>query len=77
MPQAGAVPGETLAPTQPFPLRPAPLHPATLSADEAFGFTPWDRAQCREAHRGAALRRRLHAALRARARSSTRAWSAA
>ena len=32
VPQAGAVPGETLAPTQPFPLRPASLHPATFSA---------------------------------------------
>jgi quinoprotein glucose dehydrogenase len=49
VPQAGAVPGETLAPTQPFPVLPAPLHPASLSADEAFGFTPWDRAACRQA----------------------------
>ena len=49
VPQAGAVPGETLAPTQPFPVRPAPLHPATLSPDDAFGFTPWDRAKCRDA----------------------------
>jgi quinoprotein glucose dehydrogenase len=49
VPQQGAVPGETLSPTQPFPVRPASLHPATLGADEAFGFTPWDRAKCREA----------------------------
>jgi quinoprotein glucose dehydrogenase len=49
VPQQGAVPGETLSPTQPFPIRPAPLHPATLGADDAFGFTPWDRAECREA----------------------------
>jgi len=49
VPQAGAVPGETLSPTQPFPVLPAPLHPETLTADEAFGFTPWDRAKCREA----------------------------
>jgi quinoprotein glucose dehydrogenase len=49
VPQQGAVPGETLSPTQPFPVRPAPLHPATLGADDAFGFTPWDRAKCREA----------------------------
>jgi quinoprotein glucose dehydrogenase len=48
-PQEGAVPGETLAPTQPAPSLPLPLHPETLSADEAFGFTPWDRAKCREA----------------------------
>jgi quinoprotein glucose dehydrogenase len=44
----GGVPGEALSPTQPFPLRPAPLHPATLTPDDAFGFTPWDRAECRE-----------------------------
>jgi quinoprotein glucose dehydrogenase len=51
VPQAGAVPGEKLAPTQPFPVRPTSLHPASLEADEAFGFTPWDRARCREALR--------------------------
>jgi quinoprotein glucose dehydrogenase len=45
---ASDVPGETLSPTQPFPTRPAPLHPATLTPDEAWGFTPWDRARCRE-----------------------------
>ena len=49
VPQAGAVPGEKLSPTQPFPLRPVALHPATLSAEDAFGFTPWDRGRCREA----------------------------
>jgi quinoprotein glucose dehydrogenase len=49
VPQAGAVPGETLAATQPFPVLPAPLHPAALSAGDAFGFTFWDRAKCREA----------------------------
>jgi len=47
--EAAAVPGETLSPTQPFPLRPVALHPATLSAEDAFGFTPWDRARCRDA----------------------------
>jgi quinoprotein glucose dehydrogenase len=49
VPQQGAVPGETLSPTQPFPLAPPALHPARLTADDAFGFTPWDRAKCREA----------------------------
>ncbi len=49
VPQAGAVPGETLSPTQPFPVRPASLHPSTLSADDAYGFTPWDKAACRAA----------------------------
>jgi quinoprotein glucose dehydrogenase len=47
VPQSG-VPGETLSPTQPFPRVPASLHPATLTPDDAFGFTPWDRSKCRE-----------------------------
>jgi quinoprotein glucose dehydrogenase len=44
----GGVAGETLSPTQPFPLRPVSLHPARLTPDDAFGFTPWDRGKCRE-----------------------------
>ncbi len=44
----GAVAGETLSPTQPFPLLPAPIHPPTLTPDDAFGFTFWDRGKCRE-----------------------------
>jgi quinoprotein glucose dehydrogenase len=44
----GAVPGETLSPTQPFPTRPAPLHPAALRPEDAFGFTFWDRGRCRK-----------------------------
>jgi quinoprotein glucose dehydrogenase len=47
VPQEGAVPGEYLAPTQPFPTKPAPLHPLTLEPDDAFGFTPIDKADCR------------------------------
>ena len=44
-----AVPGEEgLSPTQPFPVKPPPLHPATLEPEDAFGFTPWDKAACRE-----------------------------
>jgi quinoprotein glucose dehydrogenase len=46
VPQNG-VPGETLSPTQPFPTHPPPLHPLDLSVDDAFGFTPVDRASCR------------------------------
>jgi len=46
VPQAGAVPGETLSPTQPFPVHPPPLHPATLTPEDAWGFTPIDRADC-------------------------------
>lgn len=48
VPQTGAVESEYLAPTQPFPLKPPPLHRLTLSADDAWGMTPWDRAACRE-----------------------------
>ena len=44
----GGVPGETLSPTQPFPTHPAPLHPYDVTAANAFGFTPIDRASCRE-----------------------------
>ncbi len=41
------VPGETTSPTQPFPTHPPPLHPEPLTADDLFGFTPFDRAGCR------------------------------
>jgi quinoprotein glucose dehydrogenase len=42
------VPGEQSWPTQPFPTRPPPLAPTTLSADDAWGLSPWDRGQCRK-----------------------------
>jgi quinoprotein glucose dehydrogenase len=42
------VPGETLSPTQPFPTHPAPLIPTALPPDAAWGFTPIDKADCRE-----------------------------
>jgi len=48
VPQAGAVPGEILSPTQPFPTHPPPLHAATLGPDDAWGFTPIDEAFCRD-----------------------------
>jgi quinoprotein glucose dehydrogenase len=48
VPQAGAVPGEYLSPTQPFTTKPEPLHPFTLGPGDAFGFTPWDKAACRK-----------------------------
>jgi len=48
VPQEGAVPGEYLAPTQPFPTKPEPLQPHALGPDDAFGFTPYDKAKCRE-----------------------------
>jgi quinoprotein glucose dehydrogenase len=44
----GGVPGEVLSPTQPFPTHPPPLIPTALPPEEAFGFTPIDRADCRE-----------------------------
>jgi len=48
VPQGGAVPGERLSPTQPFPVKPAPLGARSLTPDDAWGITPWDRAWCRE-----------------------------
>ncbi len=46
---AGDIPGETYAPTQPFPTHPPPLGPETLTPEDAFGFLPWDKSACREA----------------------------
>ena len=47
VPQGGA-PGEALALTQTFPSDLPALVPSTLHADDAFGFTPFDRAACRK-----------------------------
>jgi quinoprotein glucose dehydrogenase len=44
----GAVPGERLSPTQPFPGHVPPLHPLDLDPADAFGFTPLDRSHCRD-----------------------------
>jgi len=41
------VPGEETAPTQPFPVAPPSVAQHGLSADEAWGVTPVDRAWCR------------------------------
>lgn len=43
----GGVPGETLSPTQPFPLKPPPLVDIELGVDDAWGLTPLDRWWCR------------------------------
>jgi len=43
----GGVKGEVLSPTQPFPTHVPALVPQKLTADEAFGFTPWDIGACR------------------------------
>lgn len=48
VPQTGAVAGEYLAATQPFPLKPDPLHRLEFGPDDAWGVTPWDRQACRE-----------------------------
>lgn len=47
VPQGGAA-GETLSPTQPFPVVTPPVVPNTLSADDAFGITWFDKRQCRK-----------------------------
>ncbi len=48
VPQEGAVPGEYLSPTQPFPTKPPPLHQLGITPDDAWGLTFWDEGQCRE-----------------------------
>jgi quinoprotein glucose dehydrogenase len=47
VPQDGA-PGEILSPTQPFPVKPPPLVPHSLSPEDAWGVTPFDRRSCRK-----------------------------
>ena len=42
------VPGETLSPTQPFPMRPPPLARHALSPDDAWGILFFDRRWCRQ-----------------------------
>ena len=42
------IPGEYTSPTQPFPTFPKPLHPHGLTADDAWGFTFYDRNACRK-----------------------------
>ena len=49
----GAVKGEALSPTQPFPTHVHVMVPQKLSADDAFGLTPWDIGACREMIAGA------------------------
>jgi quinoprotein glucose dehydrogenase len=45
---ASDVPGETSAPTQPFPTHPPPLIDDVLGPDAAWGIVPWERSACRE-----------------------------
>ncbi len=44
----GGVAGEVLSPTQPYPVHVPALAPQKISADQAYGFTPWDREACRK-----------------------------
>lgn len=46
VPQHSEVPGETVAATQPFPVKPAPLNDIELSEDDMWGFTFIDRNSC-------------------------------
>ncbi|MEQ1931683.1 MAG: pyrroloquinoline quinone-dependent dehydrogenase [Parvularculaceae bacterium] len=48
VPQGGAA-GETLSPTQPFPVKPAPLAPTEIAQEDAWGLTPFDRGACGKA----------------------------
>ena len=47
VPQSAAD-GEYLSPTQPFPVLTPPIVPSTVSGDDAFGITWFDRRQCRK-----------------------------
>ena len=43
----GAVEGDYVSRTQPFPSKPAPLNPIKFDPEKAFGFTFWDRGHCK------------------------------
>ena len=45
----GAVEGDYVTKTQPFPSKPAPLTPTYLDPEDVFGFTPWDKGYCKKA----------------------------
>ena len=40
--------GEAVSPSQPFPVQPPPLVPMSITADDAWGLTPFDRGRCRD-----------------------------
>ena len=48
VPQTGAVAGEYLSPTQPFPTHIPHLLKPSLTEDDAWGMMLWDEAQCRD-----------------------------
>ncbi len=45
----GAVEGDYVSATQPFPTKPAPLTSTDFDPEEAYGFTFWDRGYCKRA----------------------------
>ncbi len=47
------VAGESLAPTQPFPVKPPPLMKTNLSPDDAWGLSFWDQKRCSDLIAGA------------------------
>lgn len=51
--RVGALPGEQLSPTQPFPVNPAFVLRRDLTEKDIWGFTPWDKANCMEQFRSA------------------------
>ncbi|MGA9795954.1 MAG: pyrroloquinoline quinone-dependent dehydrogenase [Rhizomicrobium sp.] len=53
VPQYGAVPGEQLSATQPFPIAPKPLAANQIKPSDAFGLTFIDRWMCRRKIAGA------------------------
>ncbi|MBT4494532.1 MAG: pyrroloquinoline quinone-dependent dehydrogenase [Gammaproteobacteria bacterium] len=48
VPQEGAVPEESISPTQPFPTHIPYQHELALTPDDAWGMTPWDRGKCED-----------------------------
>lgn len=48
VPQEGAVEGEVLSPTQPFPVGMPTIAHQGMTPDDAWGFTPFDRGSCRD-----------------------------
>jgi len=44
----GDAKGEWYSPTQPFPVIPPPLIPHSITPEDAWGFTFWDKKKCRD-----------------------------
>ncbi|TXS91843.1 pyrroloquinoline quinone-dependent dehydrogenase [Parahaliea aestuarii] len=48
---SSSIAGMVLSDTQPVPSKPDPLLNASLSEDDIWGFTPWDRGKCLDEYR--------------------------